>query len=299
MDDDGDGYAEQLLMVASGLDKPHGLFFANNDLLVAGETTLYRLLDAARLPLPEVKIISNNLPDGGGHWTRSVVVDGQGRIYVSSGSSCNVCEEKDPRRGAVWRFAPGDGEGKLFASGLRNSVGLAFHPLSGELWGSDNGRDRLGDDLPPDEINLLRAGLDYGWPYCYGAKVPDPALGIPERCATSESPQVLLQAHSAPLGVTFGEGLVASEPLRNSLLVAFHGSWNRTQPTGYKLVSIPFSQDRPSGEVKDLVTGWLVDGNAWGRPVALAIGPQGDLFVTDDRAGAVYRIIFPDEKRSP
>jgi len=292
LDDDQDGYAERVQLVAAGLDRPHGLAFDGDDLLVAGETTLYRLVAATRTAVPQVQVISTDLPGGGGHWTRTVVLDRERTIYLAAGSSCNACVEKDPRRATVRVFPSEGGGGQPYAVGLRNTVGLAFHPVTHELWGSDNGRDMLGDDLPPDEINQIRTGGDYGWPYCYGERIPDPDLGARDRCAETIAPAVQLQAHSAPLGMVFGVPLRASAEIRRSLLVAFHGSWNRSVPTGYKLVSIPFADGRPSGTPRDLVTGWLVDGEAWGRPVALAAGPDGALYVSDDRANCVYRFEF-------
>jgi len=296
VDDDGDGYAEILQIIASGLDQPHGLAFDGSDLLVAGESTLYRLHDVERSAVVTAEVISRDLPGGGGHWTRSVAVDGKRNIFVSAGSSCNACEESDPRRASIRMFAPQGGEGEPFANGLRNSVGITFHPRTGELWGADNGRDMLGDDLPPEEINLLRAGNDYGWPYCYGDRLPDPQLGSPQRCGQTTPPAVTLPAHLAPLGILFGSELKATEEVRDALLVASHGCWNRSTPAGYKILAVPFAEGRPAGVPRDLVSGWLVDGKAWGRPVALATGPDGALYVSDDRAGAIYRVMF---KSSP
>ncbi len=298
LDEDRDGYAERVQLIASGLDNPHGLVFDGDDLLVAGESTLYRLSGAARRAVPEVKVISSDLPGRGGHWTRSLALDAQGNIYLSAGSSCNACIEKDPRRASVRVYSPEGGQGAPFADGLRNTVGLAFHPVTGDLWGSDNGRDMLGDDLPAEEVNLIRQGGDYGWPYCYGDRVPDPEFGSAARCEATQNPAVSMQAHSAPLGILFGAPLAAPGDVRESLLVAFHGSWNRSEPTGYKLVSIPFAEGRPTGPPRDLVTGWLDGGQAWGRPVALAAGPSGALYVSDDRADCIYRIEFKQPKGS-
>ena len=157
----------------------------------------------------EVNVVLDDLPDDGGHWTRSLAKGADGFLYLSIGSRCNACEENDLRRATVMRVNPVTGETEIFAKGLRNSVGLTFSPDGKILWGSDNGRDMLGDDLPPDEINRLEKDGDYGWPYCYGNRIPDPDLGSMARCKETVSAAVELQAHSAPLGIAFGDGLKA------------------------------------------------------------------------------------------
>lgn len=290
-DTDHDGVADEIRVFASDLDRPHGLAFDAGILLVAENGRLVRLPDADHdLKADRVEVVSNDLPAGGGHWTRSVVVDAGGDYFVSAGSSCNVCEESDPRRAAILRIEHAGGRSQVYARGLRNSVGLAIHPRSGELWASNNGRDMLGDDLPPEEINLIVKGGDYGWPYCYGRRIPDPDFGSEKRCRQTLQPMVEMQAHSAPLGIVFGAGLDFPLPFRQMLFVAFHGSWNRSTPTGYKLVGIPFADSRPVGPVTDIVSGWLQSFSAWGRPVAPVVGPDGALYLSDDRAGVIYRI---------
>jgi len=293
IDADHDGVAERTVVFAEKLDRPHGLAFRGNDLYIAerGRVLLARDLDRDH-SADSLTVITDDLPVGGGHWTRTVLVGPDDHLYVSAGSTCNACIEHDWRRAAVLRLPLSGGTSRLFARGLRNSVGLAFHPQTGDLWGSDNGRDLLGDDLPPEEINRIVADGDYGWPYCYGARIPDPDFGTSERCRQTIPPEVEMQAHSAPLGIAFGEGLAFPEAYRGMLLVAFHGSWNRSVPTGYKLVGIPFRAGRPAGAAVDLVSGWLRDGAAWGRPVAPAVGADGALYLSDDRAGAIYRIVY-------
>ncbi|TYP00294.1 glucose/arabinose dehydrogenase [Geothermobacter ehrlichii] len=298
-DRDRDGFADETVEFAAGLDRPHGLAFAGGALLVAESGRLLRLQDRdGDLRADAVRVISDDLPSGGGHWTRSLAVGPDDALYVSVGSDCNACLEEDPRRGTILRFSPDGGEGRIHAWGLRNSVGLTFQPGTDRLWASDNGRDMLGDDLPPDEINLVVEGGDYGWPFCYGNRVPDPGLGTDVRCADTRPAAVELQAHSAPLGLVFGAGLAAESSWRDDLFVAFHGSWNRRQPTGYKVVRIPFRQGRPAGPPEDVLAGWRDGKGVWGRPVGLAVGPDGALYLSDDRAGCVYRIVFkPDAGR--
>ena len=290
-DRDKDNVADEAVLFADGLDEPHGITFRGPELIIAENGGLLLLKDSdGDLKADKRVRLSDDIPGGGGHWTRTVAIGGDKSLYVSAGSSCNVCIEKDRRRAAVLKFPAGGGKGEVYASGLRNSVGIAFDPRSGSLWGVDNGRDRLGDDLPPEELNLITDKSDYGWPYCYGDRVPDPRYGSVERCADTTAPVVKMQAHSAPLGIAFGYKLKFPAPYTDALYIAFHGSWNRSVPTGYKLVAIPFAGGRPTGEPFDFVSGWLVGESAWGRPVAPVVGPDGALYLSDDKAGAIYRI---------
>lgn len=290
-DDDQDGTADQALLVSADLDRPHGLVWMDDRLYVAEPSRLLELRDIdsdAKADL--TRVILEGLPDDGGHWTRSLAMGGDGFLYLSVGSRCNACEEQDERRASILKIDPATGSAEIHATGLRNSVGLAFSADRQSLWASDNGRDNLGEDLPPDEINLIVAGGNYGWPYCFGAQQPDPELGKQAVCRETLPSTVALQAHSAPLGIAFGDRLAAPLKDRNSLYVAFHGSWNRRVPTGYKLVRIPFVDGQPTGEVEEFLSGWLADGKAWGRPVAPVVGPDGALYLSDDRANAIYRI---------
>ena len=291
-----DGVADRKTVFARGLEDVHGLAFHNGDLYAAGTGKIYRLRDKNRdLRADKVEVISEDIPGSGGHWTRTIVAAPDNKLYVSAGSSCNACMEKDPRRAAILRYPIRGGKGEIFARGLRNSVGLALHPETDELWASNNGRDWLGDNLPPEEINRVIKGGDYGWPFCYGDRIVDPDYGTPARCRKTLPPEVEMQAHSAPLGITFGHGLDFPLRYRNMLFVAFHGSWNRSVPTGYKLVGIPFKNGKPAGPVENIVTGWLVGDKVWGRPVSPIVGADGALYLSDDKAGAIYRISFTGE----
>ena len=234
------GKAERTVDVLSGLNEPHGLAFYEGKLYVAENDKVRRYdWDEANLRASNPKSLAD-LPTGGGHSTRSLLFHG-GKMYVSAGSSCNVCIEKDPRRAAVMEFNP-DGSGqKIFAKGLRNAVGLAVNPKTGTVWVTVNGRDWLGDDLPPEAIyDLGKDGGDFGWPYCYGDRVPDSNFTKPgdNRCQNVVEPKVQMQAHSAPLGLAFYEGTQFPAEYRNNIFVAFHGSWNRSVPTGYKVVRV-------------------------------------------------------------
>lgn len=288
-DRDKDGAADEAVTFAEGLTKPHGLAFRGGELIVAETGRVVLLKDADKdLKADSKEVKTDEIPIGGGHSTRSLAISPSGEIFVSAGSSCNACVEKDKRRAAILKV-----NGKktvVFASGLRNSVGIAVHPDTGDLWGADNGTDYLGDDLPPEELNRIVEGGDYGWPYCYGEKVPDPNMGSPERCKETVPMALGMQAHSAPLGIAFGKGLKFPETYRDSLFIAFHGSWNRSVPTGYKVVAIPFKDGRPSGGPTDVITGWLTKDGPWGRPVQPLVGRDGALYISDDYAGAIYRV---------
>ena len=290
-DIDHDGHADKSILYHVGMDRPHGLLWDDGKLYVAETSQLLELEDTNQdNQVDQVRIILDGLPDDGGHWTRSLALGKDGFLYLSVGSRCNACEEGNSMRATVLKVNPTTGESSIFARGLRNSVGLTFSPDGQTLWGSDNGRDQLGDELPPDEINQIVAGEDYGWPNCYGQQVPDPELGSAERCQETVANTVDLPAHSAPLGITFGNRLNAPEEYRNSLYVAFHGSWNRSVPTGYKLIRIPYQNQQLGKSGKDFLRGWLVNGKVWGRPVAPVVGLDGNLYLSDDRAQAIYRI---------
>jgi len=177
-------------------------------------------------------------------------------------------------------------------------VGLAFHPVTGQLYATDNGRDWLGNDLPPDELNLLELGGHYGWPYCWGDKHPDKDFGRARFCRTTAPPIVQFQAHSAPLGLAFTASKDFPQKYQGGLFVAFHGSWNRTVPTGYKVVFGPFRNNRPIGRYVDFITGWLRDGKKTGRPVDIAFAPDGAMYISDDYNGVIYRVVYQAGKSS-
>jgi glucose/arabinose dehydrogenase len=286
-DENYDGIADRTVVVASGLNQPHGLAFLGDWLYVGETDRVERFRDTTGDRIADERaVVVPNLPDGGSHGTRTIAFDGAGRLYVSVGSSCNVCDDK-PRRAAVLRFnADGSGE-TVFASGLRNSVGIAFKPGTDELWGTDNGRDFLGDNLPPDELNRIEEGRDYGWPNCYGDRTVDPHFDRADRCPDTVPPVVAFQAHSAPLGLRFLAGVTLPSLSESDLLVAFHGSWNRREPTGYKLVRVRLGE---TPTVSDFATGWLSGSKAWGRPVDMLVAADGSLLITDDFTGVVYRI---------
>jgi glucose/arabinose dehydrogenase len=294
-DQDRDGLADRVQVVAQGLSAPSSLAFHPDSTLYVGETT--RVL-ALRAPdesgqYTRVDTVVDGLPPRRGHHTRTVLLDPDGGwLYVSVGSSCNVCVEQDPRRATILRYAPDGSEGTIYASGLRNAVGITFRPGTQELWATNNGRDWLGDDLPPETVYLVSEGDDAGWPRCHAARIVDPDYGQPGDCDGVLVPQVEAQAHSAPLGLAFYDGEQFPPSYRGDLFVAFHGSWNRSVPTGYKVIHIDMAGGIP-GEVSDFAAGWLrPNGSQWGRPVDVVMGADGSLFVSDDGEGRIYRIFY-------
>jgi glucose/arabinose dehydrogenase len=296
-DRDDDGVADDVEIVATDLKAPSSIAFYEDGSLYVGETT--RIL---RLSAPdengffrEREVIVDGLPSGG-HNTRTVLFSPDwSTLFVSVGSSCNVCIEEDERRATVVRYNP-DGSGEeIFARGLRNAVGITFRPGTDELWTTCNGRDWLGDNLPPETVYVVHEGDDAGWPYCHSGRIVDPDFGKDGSCDGVLAPVIEMQAHSAPLGLTFYTGEQFPKEYQSDLFVAFHGSWNRTMPTGYKVVRVPIQGGIP-GPVEDFASGWLRDsGTSWGRPVDVLTGPDGSLFISDDGAGVIYRVFYAGE----
>ena len=293
-DANNDGVADSVVVAVSGLAQPHGLAFHKGVLYIAATDGVVRVPLGADGRASGSPVYVNRYSGGGGHWTRTIVFGADSAMYVAVGSSCNLCVEQSSDRAAVLRFNE-DGSGKrVYASGLRNAVGLAVEPTTGALWASQNERDNLPPDhenLPPEEINILTDGGNYGWPYCYGDRVPNPEYGDAARCAATIPPAAKLQAHSAPLGMSFlARATRLPAEYRSDLLVAYHGSWNRDTPTGAKVVLVRVTGGAP-GAVEDFITGWQgANGSRWGRPVDVVVAPDGAVLVSDDQAGAIYRI---------
>lgn len=294
VDADGNGEAEAQEVLLSKLDRPHGLVVADGWLYVANTGALVRVkLDAAGKAVGAPHTVAE-YSSGGGHWSRTVIVGPDGNLYVSIGSTCNICEERNDDRAAVVRFNP-DGSGRvLYSSGLRNAVGMAVEPTTRQIWVTQNERDNLApshEDLPPEEINILQQGANFGWPWCYGDRQPNPEFRDAQRCATTVPPALKLQAHSAPLGIAFlARASRFPADLRGDALVAFHGSWNRDVPTGAKVVRVRVESGKPVG-YEDFITGWQdASGRRWGRPVDVLVNADGAVLISDDQAGAIYRV---------
>jgi glucose/arabinose dehydrogenase len=296
-DVDGDGVADSVVTAVQGLNRPHGLAFHNGYLYIANTDGVVRVRlggDGRATTKPERL---NSYDGGGAHWSRSILFGRDGAMYVAIGSTCNVCAEERPERAAVMRYDENGKNGRLYSRGLRNAVGMAVEPTTGQIWVSQNERDNIEpdhEDLPPEEINILRDGGDFGWPYCYsqgGTAVPNPEYHGAARCARTIPAALEMQAHSAPLGMTFLDKATAfPEEYRSDLLVAFHGSWNRSVPTGAKVVRVRVRDGKPVS-YEDFITGWQdQNGRRWGRPVDVIVYKDGSVLVSDDSNGAIYRV---------
>jgi glucose/arabinose dehydrogenase len=282
-----DGVADSAVTVATGLNRPFGIAFRGDTMFVAENTAVVHFNPGSANRIVDVP----NVPGGTGHWTRTIVFGADGKMYVGVGSSCNLCIETDSMRAAVMQFNRDGTSGRVYARGLRNSVGLAFHPTTGELWATNNDRDNLGDDVPPERINIVKDGKYYGWPQCYLPGQQNPEYAGAD-CSTVEPPAITLQAHSAPLGIAFYTGTAFAPDYRGDAFVAYHGSWNRTVPTGAKVVRVQVQNGRPVA-IDDFITGWqLPDGTRWGRPVGIVMTSDGALLVSDDMGGKIWRITY-------
>ena len=300
-DRDGDGRSDGQRVLLSGLDLPHGIAL-HGDWLYIGETGAVRRirLSAEKGEVQgELEPVVTGLPPGGRHWTKTIGIGPDEHLYVSVGSSCNACIEEDPRRAAITRYTL-DGENEEpYATGLRNSVGFAWDPKTGVMWATDNNRDLLGDDFPPCELNRVVEGASFGWPYANGDRIPDPDFdeGFEAEIAASLPPALDLGAHTAPLGITFydheGEGF--PEEYRDAAFVALHGSWNRSKKIGYEVVAV-HADENGSLRHEPFFTGFLSEDDVSGRPVDVAVGPDGALYVSDDYAGQVYRIAWGEDR---
>ena len=311
VDRNNDGVADHREIIVSGLEGAHGLAFHNGYLYIAALRGVHRMkLDASGKPSGTAEQL-NTYPFLRGHSTRTIVFGRDGAMYVSIGSSCNICLEPSPELAAVMRYNADGKNGRVYSSGLRNAVGMAVHPTTGEIWVSQHERDNLQPDwqnLPHEEINILRDGGDFGWPFCHGDRIANPdsvvrdsvAAGV---CARTLPPALKLQAHSAPLGLTFlNNATNLPVEYRGDALLALHGSWNRRVPVGAVVVRIRVQDGKPVG-YEEFITGWQGESvpnqppNRWGRPVDILVYKDGSLLISDDggqpasrNPGAIYRV---------
>ncbi len=289
-DKNNDGHSDGKQTLLEDLVRPQGMDFHAGWLYVAESNAIGRIkFDATSgTTSGDYQRIVAGLGDDGHHWSKTLRVGPDGWLYVTTGSTCNVCVEEDPQRAAMLRISLDGQQTEIFATGLRNAVGFDWAPWNSALYATDNGRDLMGDDIPPCELNKIQRGAFYGWPYVYGNNVSDPDLGINRelQAATAVPPVFEFRAHNAPLGITFLRH--KSNPERTAL-TALHGSWNRSTPDGYKVLALRWNVN---GEISasDFLSGFEEDGDIIGRPVDVVENAAGDIFVSDDYAGVIYRI---------
>jgi len=294
VDRDRDGHADQVYTVASGLRMPSGIAYRDGALYIGDVSTVLRLdgIDDRLANPPAPKVVTASFPADEHHGWKFIAFGPDGLLYVPVGAPCNVCDRKEPIYASITRIRP-DGSGReIFARGVRNTVGFDWDPKTHELWFTDNGRDWLGDDSPPDELNHApKAGLHFGFPYCHGGDIADPELGKGHPCSQFTPPARKLGPHVAAIGMRFYTGTMFPPAYRGAIFIAEHGSWNRSTPIGYRVTTVRLDNGR-AVSYKPFAEGWLSHGRAWGRPADVLVMPDGALLVADDAGGAIYRITY-------
>jgi glucose/arabinose dehydrogenase len=303
VDKDNDQKADEVLVIAKGLRYPSGLAFRDGSLYVAEISRVIRfdrIEDNLQSP-PEPVVVNDSFPTDRSHGWKFIAFGPDGMLYVPVGAPCNICEPTSPIYASITRMKP-DGSGReTFASGIRNTVGFDWHPVTKELWFTDNGRDAIGDDTPPDELNRApKAGLNFGFPYCHGGDLPDPEFGSKKPCSEFEPPARKLDAHVAAIGMRFYTGNMFPAEYRNQIFIAEHGSWNRSKPQGYRVMLVRLEGNKVVS-YEPFAEGWLNAegpqsrsgvGDNFGRPADVFVMPDGALLVSDDARGVIYRISY-------
>jgi glucose/arabinose dehydrogenase len=305
IDKDNDGRADEKRVVVSGIDYVHGITLHEGRMYLSPPTRLYVAEIGQDGNVGEPRLLIDDLPDGGQHPNRTLAFGPDGLLYLSVGSSCNACDESNPEHATMLQVRLADGNGKaqrrIFAKGLRNTIGFGWHPVTREFWGMDHGSDWRGNDIPPEELNHILEGRHYGWPWCYGRQqldelmTKDPeGMTQEELCAKSEPSTLEYQAHSSPLQMVFYDRDQFPPEYRNDAFVTMRGSWNRKPAVGYKVVRIRFDEKGQPQRFEDFFTGFLTeDGAAFlARLCGLAIASDGSLLVGDDTNGVIYRVSY-------
>ncbi len=298
-DTNGDGVADVKTAVAK-IPRAHGLLLHEQQLYVVTDSSLYRanVLPDGTLAKPE--LLFDDLPEGGNHPRRTLGMGPDGWLYMGVGSTCNNCEEANPENATMLRMRPDGTERQVFARGLRNTMGFGWHPVTGQLYGFDHGSDMRGDNQPPEELNAIDKNKHYGWPWCLGSRVVDPLQtrnppGSTKEafCPTTAAPAASYTAHAAPIGFVFYTGSQFPKIYQNDGFIAMRGSWNRSNPSGYRVLRVRFDADGQPTGMEDFVTGWLLDTSPptqFGRIAGLAVAQDGSLFIAEDQNGVIYRV---------
>ncbi|MGE5531337.1 MAG: PQQ-dependent sugar dehydrogenase [Bacteroidota bacterium] len=293
VDDNGDRRADRVVTIARGLNYPNGVAFRNGSLYVAEISRIIRFdnIEQRLDNPPEPVLVRGDFPSDVAHGWKFIAFGPDGRLYVPIGFPCNICPRREPY-GTILTMNPDGSDRQTFARGVRNTVGFDWEPGTGVLWFTDNGRDMMGDNIPPDELNRApQAGMDFGFPYCHGKSILDPEYGRGRSCSEFTPPVVELGPHVAALGMRFYTGSMFPEQYRGGIFIAEHGSWNRSTPIGYRVMFVPVAGGKPQ-DYRVFAQGWLQRGRAWGRPVDVLVMPDGSLLVSDDQKGCVYRITY-------
>ena len=294
IDRNSDHRAEEVVVMARGLNSPNGVAYHNGALYVAEISRILRFDDIGKRLLnpPTPVVINDTFPKDTHHGWKFLRFGPDGKLYVPVGAPCNICLRDDPRYATIMRMNPNGSNLEIFAEGIRNTVGFDWHPKTNDLWFTDNGRDWMGNNEPPDELNSApEKGMHFGFPYCHGGNIPDPEFGDKRSCREFIPPRQNLGPHVAALGMRFYTGTMFPVKYRNAIFIAEHGSWNRLVPIGYRITLVALEDGRATG-YETFAHGWLGGLLAWGRPVDVLTMPDGALLVSDDKADAVYRISY-------
>ena len=294
-DTDGDGRADDRYTITSGRRMPNGVAVRNGDLYVAEVSRVLKFpnIEENLADPPEPEVIRDDFPTDRHHGWKFIKFGPDGKLYVPVGAPCNICEVDYAKYGNIQRMNPDGSNLEVWAKGVRNTVGFDWHPETGDLWFTDNGGDNLGDNRPPDELNHApKKGMHFGYPYCHGGDLPDPKLGDKRDCSEFEPPAQKLGPHVAALGMEFYQGEMFPEQYHNQIFIAEHGSWNRTDKIGYRVMLVTLDDDGEATSYEPFAEGWLQGEENWGRPVDVEVMADGSLLVSDDQSGSVYRIVY-------
>ena len=286
-------HGAKVTTIASGLEMPVGVAFHDGALYVSATDRILRFDDVEhRLTAPKAVLVSDRFPKDTHHGWKFIAFGPDGKLYVPVGAPCNICEPDPDRYAVLMRMNPDGTALEVFARGIRNSVGFDWDPATHELWFTDNGRDLLGDDVPPDELDHApKTGMNFGYPYCHAGTIADPEFGRRHPCAEFTPPARSLGAHVAPLGMRFYTGRQFPASYRSQIFIAEHGSWNRSRKVGYRVTLVRIENGKAIS-YEPFASGWLQGERAWGRPADVLVMPDGSLLVSDDYAGAIYRISY-------
>jgi len=294
VDENKDGVADKTYVIAKGLNSPNGVAFKDGTLYIATISAIYKLdnIESNLANPPQPVVVYDKYPTDGHHGWKFISFGPDGKLYVPVGAPCNICDKGDPYASITRINTDGTGM-EIFARGIRNTVGFAWHPVTNQLWFTDNGRDMLGDDIPGDELNKApQAGMHFGYPYCHQGDIPDPEFGAGKNCNDYTSPILKLGPHVAALGMRFYTGSMFPPQYKNSIFIAEHGSWNRSTPIGYRVIVAFLDESGNVTKTEPFAEGWLKNGDVSGRPVDVQPLPDGSLLVSDDYKNVIYRITY-------